>query len=208
MDKNYNYIFSFGGWVGLTITLILVIFFNKCGSEQPQIIKEKTEIHNYYDSTEKPIPVKYTVPGEPIFIPVPAKVDTAKILALYFAKYPYSRVFSNDTVTISLNDTLSQNRFSHPGKMSYKWHLPIKTVESTTITVEQPKKITLLIGAHINFNHRFFQDFGPDIYLKTKRDQLIGVGYDIGSEAASFRTAFNLNQLFKKSNDRARDKNK
>ena len=195
--KNFNYILSFGGWIGLVITLLLVIFFNKCGNPQPQIIKEKTEIHNYYDSAAKRIPVKFTVPGPPIYIPVPADVDTAKILAAYFAKYPYSRVFSNDSVTISLYDTLSKNSFHHPGKMSYRWHLPIKTVESTTITVEQPEKIALLLGAHVNFSKKTFVDFGPDIYLKTKRDQLIGVGYDIGSEAASLRGAFNLNQLFK-----------
>lgn len=195
--KNFNYILSFGGWIGLVITLLLVIFFNKCGNPQPQIIKEKTEIHNYYDSAAKRIPVKFTVPGDTIFVPVPDNVDTAKILAMYFAKYPYSRVFSNDSVTISLYDTLSKNSFYHPGKMSYQWHLPIRTVESTTITVEQPKKIALLLGAHVNFSKKTFVDFGPDIYLKTKRDQLIGVGYDIGSEAASLRGAFNLNQLFK-----------
>lgn len=196
--KNFNYILSFGGWIGLVITLLLVIFFNKCGNQPPQIIKEKTEIHNYYDSSAKQVPVKFTVPGAPIFIPVPANVDTAKILAAYFAKYPYSRVFSNDSVTISLYDTLSKNSFHHPGKLSYNWHLPIKTVQSTTVTLEQPKKMALLLGAHVNFSKKTFVDFGPDIYLKTKRDQLIGVGYDIGSEAASFRGAFNLNQLFKK----------
>lgn len=196
--KNFNYIITFGGWVGLTITLIIVIFLNKYSNPEPQIIKEKTEIHNYYDSSAKPVPYKVTVPGTPIFIPVPADIDTAKILALYFAKYPYSRVFSNDSVTISLYDTLSKNSFLHPGKMSYQWHLPIKTVESTTITVEQPKKIALLLGAHVNFSKKTFVDFGPDVYLKTKGDQLIGVGYDIGSEAASFKWAFNLNQVFKK----------
>lgn len=195
--KNYNYIFAFGGWVCLTITLILVIFLNKCSNPQPQIIKEKTEIHNYYDSAAKSIPVKFTVPGPPIFIPIPADVDTAKILAAYFAKYPFSRVFSNDSVTISLYDTLSKNSFHHPGKMSYQWHLPIKTVESTTITVEQPKKMALLVGAHANFSKKTFADYGPDVYLKTKRDQLIGVGYDIDSKEISFKSAFNLNQLFK-----------
>jgi hypothetical protein len=199
--KNFNYIRSFGGWLGLVITLLLVIFFNKCDNAEPQIIREKTEIHNYYDSAAKPIPVKFTVPGAPIFIPVPADVDTAKILAMYFAKYPYARVFSNDSVTISLYDTLSKNSFHHPGKMSYQWHLPIKTVESTTITVEQPKKIAFLIGSHVNFNQKTFADFGPDVYLKTKRDQLIGVGYNIDSKEISFKTAFKLNA-------RTRNKNK
>lgn len=196
--KNINYIFSFGGWIGLVITLLVVLFFNKCNNQPAQIIEKTTEIHKYYDSSEKFVPIKFTTPGEPIFIPIPANIDTQKILAAYFAKYPFSRVFSNDSVTISLYDTLSKNSFHHPGKMYYQWHLPIKTVESTTITVESAKRLAVLAGFHVNFNKRVFVDFGPDIYLKTKRDQLIGVGYDIDKEVVSLRGAFNLNQLIKK----------
>lgn len=195
--KNINYILSFGGWFGLVVTLVFVIFFNKCGNT-PQIIKEKTEIHNYYDSTTKVVPFKYSVQGKPIIIAVPANVDTAKILAMYFAKYPNLRVFQDSNIIATLIDTLSQNKFGNHSKFSYNWLKPIKTVESKTITVESPKKMQLLVGAHADFNKNYFKDFGPDVYVLTKRSQLIGVGYDIESTAFSFKLATSLNSIFKK----------
>lgn len=196
--KNLNYIFSFGGWFGLVITLLIAIFFNKCNNNADQIINKKIEIRNYYDSSIKLVPVKYTLQSEPIFIPIPANVDTAKILAMYFAKFPYSRVFQDSNLIATIVDTITQNKFNTTGKFSYKWLAPIKTVESTTLTVESAKRLVLLAGIHLNFNQRKFVDFGPDIYLKTKRDQLIGVGYDIDLKVVSLRGAFNLNQLIKK----------
>ncbi len=200
--KNINYILSFAGWAGWIITLFVVIIFNTCSDKPGQIINEKTEIHNYYDSSEKPVPFKYVVPGEPIFIPVPADVDTFQILANYFAKYPYSRVFGNDTVTITLLDTLSKNNFFHPGKAYYKWHIPMLTVESKTTTIEAEKKIQVLAGGHVAFNKNYLQEWGPDIYLQTKRGQLFGVGYEVRQQAISIKAAINLNDAFRSKNNR------
>lgn len=197
MEKKYNYILSFGGWIGLVITLLLVIFFNKCTNPEPQIIKEKTEIHNYYDSSAKLIPVKYTVPGDPILIPVPVNVDTAKILAYYFSKNPYSRVFEDSNLIATVSDTICQNRFLSPAKFTYKWLKPIKTVESSTVTIELPKNIQLFAGGHIDFSKNLFQDFGPDIYLQTKHGQLFGVGANIYQKSISVKAAINLNDAFR-----------
>ena len=198
---NFNYRVTGIGWLGFLITLTILLTLNKCGASASQIIEKKTEIHNYYDSSVKVVPLKYSVPGTPIFVPVPSDVDTAKILALYFSKNPYARVFSNDTVTISLYDTISQNKFKHPGLAKYNWHLPIKTVESTTVTVESPKKIQVLAGGHVNFNQNIFMNWGPDIYLQTKRGQLFGLGYNVpyktNPQSISIKAALNLNDAFR-----------
>lgn len=198
--KKFNYIFSAIGWLGFFITLTILVTLKKCVSDTPQITESKTIINNYYDSTEKAAPLKYEVPGPPIFIPVPTDVDTAKILALYFARFPFARVFENDTVTITLRDTISKNSFFSPGKATYKWHKPIRTVESTTVTVESPRKINFLAGGHADFNKKFFQDWGPDLYLQTKRGQQFGVGYNVNQQSVSIKAAINLNDAFRSKN--------
>lgn len=195
--KNINYILTFGGWIGFVVTLLIIIFFNTCEKQTPNIINSKTEVHHYYDSAVKFVPLKYIIPSEPIFVPVPSNVDTAKILSLYFAKYPYSRLFQDSNLVATLVDTICQNKFNSPGQFSYKWLKPIKTVESTTITVEPKKRMALLAGVHVNFNNMYLQDFGPDVYLKTKRNQIFGIGYDINNKIISTRFAINLNETFR-----------
>ncbi len=202
--KRFEYIFSAIGWLGFIITLVILLTLNKCGSGQSQIIQKETVINNYYDSSEKVVPLKYEVPGPPIYIPVPADVDTAKILASYFAKYPYTRVFENDTILATIKDTISQNKFVSKVNMTYKWKPIIKTVESTTVTVESPKKIQVLAGGHADFNQKVFMNWGPDIYLQTKRGQLFGLGYNVpsknNSQSVSIKAAINLNDAFRNKN--------
>jgi len=198
--KQFNYILSAVGWLGFFITLTILITLKKCGSEAPIITESKTVINNYYDSTEKAAPIKYEVPGPPIFIPVPADVDTAKILSLYFSKNPYLRVFEDSNLIATIADSISQNKFLSPAKFTYKWLKPIKTVESTTVTVESPKKINFLAGGHADFNKKFFQDWGPDLYLQTKRGQQFGVGYNVNQQSVSIKAAINLNDAFRSKN--------
>lgn len=202
--KQFNYILSAVGWLGFFITLTILITLKTCSSEAPIITGAKTVINNYYDSMEKAAPIKYEVPGPTIFIPVPADVDTAKILALYFARFPFARVFENDTVTITLRDTISKNSFFSSGKATYKWHKPIRTVESTTLTVEAPKKMQVLAGGHVNFNQNVFLNWGPDIYLQTKRGQMFGLGYNVpfktNPQSISIKAAINLNDAFRSKN--------
>lgn len=198
--KKINYILCAIGWLGFFITLAILLTLKKCRSDVPQITESKTIINNYYDSTEKAAPLKIEVPGPPIFVPVPADVDTSKILALYFSKTPYLRVFEDSNLIATIADSISQNKFLSPAKFTYKWLKPIKTVESTTVTVESPKKINFLAGGHADFNKKFFQDWGPDIYLQTKRGQQFGVGYNVNQQTVSIKAAINLNDAFRAKN--------
>jgi hypothetical protein len=199
--KQFNYIFSAIGWLGMIICLVVILVTNKCGDSNltPATIEKQTIINNYYDSGVKVVPQIKVLPGEVIPVPVPQNVDTQKILEAYFAKYPYVRFFENDTIRVRLEDSISQNKFLSPGKFSYQWLKPIKTETSTTITVtnEAKKRINILAGGHTNFQKAFFYDWGPDLYLKTKRENLFGIGYDVRTEAYSIKAAVNLNEAFR-----------
>ena len=188
------------GWLGFLITLTILICLNKCGDKPVQTIQKETIINNFYDSGIKSVPQISYLPGKVILQPIPTDVDTQKILAAYFAKYAYTRTFENDSIKATLVDTICQNKFLSKGKFTYKWLPPVKTVESTTITITNtaPSKMMLMVGLHAGYIQNSVKGFGPDIYLKTKRDQLIGVGYDIDLELIRINTAISIGKLFKK----------
>ncbi len=199
---NIKYIFSAIGWLGFIITLTILIALNKCGGPAAQTITKETVINNYYDSGVKVVPQTSYIKGDPIPYPVPADVDTAKILQLYFNHYPFARTFKNDTIEASIVDTISQNKFVSIPKFTYKWLPPIKTVESTTVTItnEAKQKVRFLIGAYAQFNGYIVNSFGPELYLQVKKGNLYGANYDIKNEAFGVKTAINLNEVFRPKN--------
>lgn len=199
---NIKLIFSAVGWLGFIITLTILITLNKCGSPAAQTITKETVINNYYDSGVKVVPQTSFIKGEPIPYPAPQDVDTAKILQAYFNHYPYSRTFKNDTIEATIIDTVSENKFISKPKFTYKWLPPIKTVESTTVTVtnEAKQKVHILIGAYAQFNGYSVNSFGPELYLQGKKGNLYGANYDIKNTAFGVKTAINLNEVFRPKN--------
>lgn len=199
---NIKLIFTAVGWLGFIITLTILIALNQCGSPAAQTITKETVINNYYDSSVKVVPVTSFVKGIPIPYPVPQNVDTAKILQAYFSHHPYSRTFKNDTIEATIVDTISQNKFVSIPKFTYKWLPPIKTVESTTVTVTNEAKQTVrfLIGAYAQFNKYTVTAYGPELYLQGKKGNLYGANYDIKNAAFGVKTAINLNEVFRPKN--------
>jgi hypothetical protein len=192
---NLNQIITSIGWLGFLICFCIIIFFKKC--DKPIMVTEKL-ITVLYDTIPKPVPsIKY-LPGKPIPQLIPAKVDTQKIIAQFFSKQPYTRSFKNDTIDISIDDTLFNNQFFSKGNLKYKWLIPFKTTETITTTTVTPPKSMFLIGLHINGSSKQVLDVGPDIFFKTKNNKLFGIGYDIKSENFRINAAIPLQNLFKK----------
>jgi hypothetical protein len=204
---NFNYVFSAIGWLGFTVSLIIIVLLQKC-EKNNDITRQEisvTVIKNHYDSVPKLVPVIKYLPGEVIPVPVPANVDTQKILSAYFAKNLVKRVFGDSALRVVLDDTICQNKFLSPGSFSYQWLKPIKTIESTTSTVtitnnEPKRKINIIAGGHADFRHKYFYDWGPDIYLQTKRGHLYGIDYSIKNEVYSVKAAVNINEAFRNKN--------
>jgi hypothetical protein len=199
---NIKYILTAIGWLGFIITLGILITLNKCSGPAAQTITKETVINNYYDSSVKVVPQTTYLKGDPIPFPVPADVDTAKILQAYFNRYPYSRTFKNDTIEANIIDTISENQFVSKPKFTYKWLPPIKTVESTTVTItnEAQQKVRFLIGAYMQFNKYTINSFGPEVYIQGKKGNLYGANYDIKNQAYGVKTAINLNEVFRPKN--------
>lgn len=152
------------GWLGFIITLIIIIFMQKCGNTitnlQPSY---KITVNKYYDSTAKEIKVPVPIPGDSIPYPVPTEVDTLAILKKYFTKYYFEQVVEDSNLRAVISDTVFQNAIVSR-KFSYKWKQPVSIVTENKTILPPPRlsvgmdvmisKTTVDIMPGIIYNHK------------------------------------------------------
>lgn len=128
------------------------------------------------DTVRQKVLVPYAVKGEPFFIRSkgdmvyrdrPAYVDTAAILAAYFAKVYYSDTAKVKWGSVFIRDTLTQNRIVGRSVMT-DFHIPTIT---NTVTRTEPPRGMLFLGPDIGFG------VGVSAAWKTKSDHLYSAGY-------------------------------
>jgi hypothetical protein len=114
----------------------------------------------------------------PVYVQVPANVDTAEILRDYYTKFPYkdTLTLSEELGFITVNDTIFKNRILN---RTFESHINKITVKETTY-LETPPKTMVFIGGVAGFDKVNFVNFlGPSLMIKDKQDKLysIGIGY-------------------------------
>lgn len=153
------------------------LWFKFCHTPVPKVdtvVKEKVII---YDSTKRTV----TVPTPPVSVkiftvPIPAgPIDTLAILRKYFAVHTYSQTIRDGYIEATVFDTVSQNRILGRG-FTYKLIQPIKTIESTTVTLPPVNKSGLYMGALADYTHGRM-DFGICLSFQTKKNLVIGYQY-------------------------------
>jgi len=168
-------------YIIIALVLICAIFLLKEGCDSnPEKVTTKTDtlwlpskdvIHNLPVFLK--IPEPYRVDSF-IYVDVPSKVDTAKILADYFRKRFYADSTKNDSVTVYYKAEVSQNKLKDI-KLSYRLTLPTMVIsKSTTVTTNRQ---LAFIGADLIGNQNTF-GFAPSIYFDTKK-AMLGGGYDL-----------------------------
>lgn len=127
------------------------------------------------------------------------KVDSAKILAQYLAKRYYTKTSKVQYGTVTIKDTVTQNRIIGRG-IELKQNIPevIKT-----ITVEAEKRVTGYIGIMGLFNKdNIPYASGPTFDLEFKNGAMIGTGFLITKDdpmvLLSIKSPIRLKRLFKK----------
>lgn len=175
MEKRKDIYISF--ILQVLYAVAVIVYFKNCAQEKPTHTIEKSTVV-IYDSTKKTIQVAaapslvYTQT-----VNVPANVDTAAILQMYFAVNTFTQQIQDSSLRAFIGDTVSQNKIKGRS-FSYQLLKPIKTIESTTITLQPEKKRQVFIGGFVDYTAPKF-DFGPKLSFKTKKDVLIG--YEYGS---------------------------
>jgi hypothetical protein len=195
--KNINTIFCFAGWVGFVICLVIIIFLNKCADPSTHTIEKKTTV--IYDSTKKQLTAKTPPAAVSIFtVPVPSIIDTAEILKRFFASYTYSQQIQDSSLRFQIFDSITQNKVVGR-RTNYNWLKPVKTIESTTITIENNPK-GFYAGPFIQGTQKQILGYGFEAAYVTKRNYY-RIGIDLKNQAAVIGLTFKLNA-------RGRNKNK
>jgi hypothetical protein len=181
-------IFSFANI--LIVGLIAFIVFKQCSSEDKEIktidvdgkkyelLKHKidTFVVNHYKTQYvkgKDIYHETIVEKEKnVEVPVYIKADSERIIKEYHTKVLYKDklVLDNGLGTIEISDTISMNKI-----IGRKWNAQVRerTITDTKIVKELPKN-QVYIGAQGVVGNNIVM-VGPQITLKTKKDNLYGV---------------------------------
>lgn len=172
-------------WFSVMIILILVVILVLQRSCTGPNIPPKPEIIRVTDTTwlekdtiiyrDTPVPYRVEVPVE-----VPANVDTAAILKDYFAKYIYKDSIPIDTFGyVRLTDIITQNKIE---KREYSLSYKLPTIrDSVTVIIPPTPRTQVYVGFNIMGNVQYpVSYFGPNIVLKTKKDQMYNLGIGMG----------------------------
>jgi len=183
------------GWAGFI--LFLVLFLQRCGTGSCPEIKKTADTVTVirFDSVPKKItvPKPFPVPGTTVIIEVPANIDTAKILQLYFNKNYYSQIIGDTNLRATITDTISQNSIVHR-TFSYQLLRPVSTTTIINKTVEVPKKQMALYAGIFGGITPAGQaiGFGINASLITKKRMLYDIRYDLLQQRIEFGVHFKI----------------
>lgn len=190
--KNHKNVFQKHFSTIIIIILILIICLQRScqpNEMQPgQIIKYKNRKYQVIKTVTDTqlVHVVYTeyTPGEsiyvekPVYIDVPANVDTNHILKDYFAQYTYRDTLDLDSLgSVIVTDTIAKNKIQ-----ARIWDAKINkyTITNEVIVKELPRT-QLYVGGSVGteLNNNLYA--GADIALKTKKDQLYRINAGLTS---------------------------
>lgn len=163
------------------ILILIIVFlsyllfrFAACSPGPTTVTDTAYIVHR--DTVREGIPVPYKVKGEMIIVRAkgdtvyrdrPVHVDTAAILAAYFAKVYYLDTARVKWGSVFIRDTLSQNRIIGRSVLT-DFRIPTIT---NTVTRTEPPRGMLFLGPDIGFGVGFSAAY------KSKGDHLYGLGY-------------------------------
>jgi len=177
----------------LIFGLIIVILLMRACSSDGKITdgggikidgKKYIVIKHTVDTIIKPVTQTVFKKGEtifrdvPVYINVPANVDTSYILKDYYTMYPYKDTLrlKDSLGYIAVSDTIFKNRILNRTFDAYVNKFTI----NNTIYVQPVPKVQMYIGGVAGFDKVNVVNFvGPSLLLKDKKDKVysLGIGY-------------------------------
>jgi hypothetical protein len=158
------------GWV-IAALLGGSLYLSHCGDDKGKGVAYYPGKKEYvYDTNTYTFHYTDTVKEDTIiYREVPAKIDTQEILKDYFAKRTYTRTHEDTSLTITIRDTVAENKI-------IAWALEYKINRPTAINTYKPvKKNMLFVGAE------FSQGVGINVGYLFKSNIMIDGGYYLNS---------------------------
>ncbi len=183
LKKIWEYIRTRSPYIIVIVILMIILFFQKtCGGKKcpdcPEI-DTITKVDTVYNTVtiHSPIytPVPYAVHHTDTVI-IPANVDTAAILADYFAEYYYADTLMDDTIAwLVVYDYITQNKVQ-AREWAYKNRQPTQVITNTTV-VDNCKKWNIGVGIFVGGSKERF-DAGVGGLLTTKKSGSYGIEFN------------------------------
>ena len=116
----------------------------------------------------------------PIYIELPAKIDTNQVLKDYYSQNVYKDTLklSENLGYVSVTDTISRNLI-----LGRTWNSHInKIVIKDSIFLKEDPKTQFFIGGNVGYNtNPKSLIIGPTIGIKTKKERFINIGVGLGT---------------------------
>ena len=159
----------------IIIVLVVVLLLQRACNKNDVVTETiiKTEIK--WDTINKTTPVyipKWKTRTEIDIDTFTVPIDTIAILKDYYAIYAYSDTISTDSVTIVMNDSITQNKIKSR-IIDYKIIYPTITITKETVINKSQLYYGLGIKTGANIS------IGPELLYKTKNNQAFGFGLGI-----------------------------
>lgn len=175
------------GLYAIIVLLIALLFQHRCAvPEYSRSNKRDTSIlsiHNHYDSIPKIITVQVSQPKDSILISIPANVDTAAILQLYFTKYHFRQEISDSNITAIIDDTIARNSIL-ARSFTYQWKKP-QIIETTIQPEVEIKKTKVFAGIHAGSCLNTPIILGPELGLMNKKENFFSIRADPFNKSVS-----------------------
>ena len=168
----------------IVVLVVVILLLRWCSSSpipEPEVITT-TEIK--WDTITKEITHyipewndRFISVRDTVWIESHRDIDTAAILEDYFSSYYYSDVISDDSVTITINDTISENKIKSRN-IKYDILYPTITITNETFINKRDFYVGIGVGGTTdNFNY-----IGAEGLFKSKRRTAIGLGVGINND--------------------------
>lgn len=164
------------------LVLIIVLFIKSCSGNKPKTITKttiKTEIR--WDTIKTSIPTyipKYHTKIVNKYDTLWKDVDTSYILKDYFSSYVYFDTINKDSLTLVINDTITQNKIKNR-KVDYKILYPTKTITIHTKEYINNRELYLGLGLGTTLNEINYINGG--LLFKTKKKNIYNVGVGLNN---------------------------
>ena len=182
----------------IIIGLIIVIFLlRECRgdskgtpTEPVKVVKVETkydtivkEVTSYVPEYRTEVKWKTKTIHDTIEVHDTIPIDTASILEDYFKAYAYNDTLKEDSITLIVNDIISQNQIM---SRNIKYSL----VYPTTIiqTEREVNKRELYLGFGIGGDRQQLSFVGSELLLRNKKERIYGVGLGINNNVEPILT--------------------
>jgi len=163
----------------IILILVIILLLQRCnnGKKQPLFQNDTIRVvDTSYVTITKYIPTyipKWNVQIK--YIHDTTKIiDTAYVIGDYYSSYYYKDSIKNDTLSVYINDLISQNKIR---SRSVKYTLKFPTVTITNTVIKS--KNEFYVGIGLVGNGTGINFFGPELMLRTKSKNVYGLGIGV-----------------------------